>query len=903
MADYGALRIGVTADTKQAASSISKDLVAAGEKAGSAVGQTIGKGISGATGAIGKALGTVTKVTAGVLGTATLAATGFGIAAFATAARVGEMDATLRALSKGNTTTYKSMTDTVTAVRKTGIEAGVAQGLVAQFSRNNLDLAKSTDLARVAQDAAVISGKNSTETLESLVHGITTQNSMVLRNAGINVQAGDAMDKYATSLGKTTKELSDSERAQAVLNAVIAAGGPIAGAYASAMEEPGKVLRSFPRVFDDIKLSVGKGLVDAFGPLILKVYNFTKALSESLMPGGALAPVIAAIGTAAGKLVEPMTKVIGKLTEWTKNLKPAQFKGIADAIGKFAPQIAAVATGLATFAGGNITGAIPIVGKLLGNLGGPLGAVVAGIAVLVATTPELRSAFGDVIKAAQPLLGVLMGIGKDLVAAVVPALASLGGPIASIGQALFGAVGTILKAVAPLAPILGKLAGQLLSALGPALKTLGPLLTDIGNQIGKALGNAIKSLQPLLPSISTAFTLIGGALKVVFAVLGPGISVLVSLIGWLLKGPLGTILLAIAAAIGIWAAAQAILNIVLAANPIGLLVIAIAALIGGIVLAIRNIDTIKSAISSAFEAVKSAISTAINWVLAFVRANWPLLLVLIAGPMGAVAAVVIKNWDTIKAGVSSALNAVLGVVKSVWSAVTGAVSSAVGAVTSTVSGGFNAVRNAVSSAMGALSGIVSGAWNSVRSIVSGGVSAVVGTVSGLVGAISRALSGVVGAFTAPFAAAAGAVNAIIGGIRSAVSAVAGVVSHGISVAKAPFNAFASVWNGISITLPKIDIPLGPTLGGGTIRLPRINPLAEGGIVWPQEGGVLALLAEAGRPERVTPLGADGMTAGETATVELLRRIAALLAAGTSVEIDGREVAAATAAATLFGVAG
>ena len=112
------------------------------------------------------------------------AAIGFGVDAFKTAARVGEMDATLRALSKGNDNVYGTMTKAVSAIRKSGIEAGVAQGLVAQFSRNNLDLAKSTDLARVAQDAAVISGQNSTDTLEALVHGITTQNSMVLRMPG-----------------------------------------------------------------------------------------------------------------------------------------------------------------------------------------------------------------------------------------------------------------------------------------------------------------------------------------------------------------------------------------------------------------------------------------------------------------------------------------------------------------------------------------------------------------------------------------------------------------------------------------------------------------------------------------------------------------------------------------------
>ena len=82
--------------------------------------------------------------------------------------------------------------------------------------------------------------------LGDLIHGITTQNSLVLKNAGLQVQAGQAVEEYAKSVGKSTKELTDAERSQAVLNAVLKDGEKMAGTYAEAMKEPGKVLRSFP---------------------------------------------------------------------------------------------------------------------------------------------------------------------------------------------------------------------------------------------------------------------------------------------------------------------------------------------------------------------------------------------------------------------------------------------------------------------------------------------------------------------------------------------------------------------------------------------------------------------------------------------------------------------------------
>jgi len=279
---YGGLTIPVTADTKGLRGAITSEATAAGQEAASAIGSALSNGLKAA----GALAGSIGKSIATGLGAASAAAIGFGVASFQTAARVGEMDASLRALAKANNVSYPAMQKTVTTIRAQGIEAGTAQTLVAQFTRNQLSLADATKLATVAQDAAVISGRNSTEVLGDLVHGITTQNSLVLRNAGLNVQAGQAIDAYAKSVGKATKDLTDAERSQAVLNATLKSGETVAGAYAEAMKEPGKVLRSFPRLIDDIKLSVGQGLVKALGPAIIGAYDLAKAFSKAVEPGG-----------------------------------------------------------------------------------------------------------------------------------------------------------------------------------------------------------------------------------------------------------------------------------------------------------------------------------------------------------------------------------------------------------------------------------------------------------------------------------------------------------------------------------------------------------------------------------------------------------------------------------------
>ena len=240
---YGQLTVPVTADTSGMRNDITGAATAAGQQAAGSISSSMSTGLK-AAGGLGLAVGK--SVATGLAG-ATVAAAGFGVEAFKSAARASEMDTALQALAKANNLNVDSLRKVVGAVKDQGIELGVAQNLTAQFVRSNLDLAKASDLARVAQDAAVISGRNSTEVLDDLVHGITTQNTQVLRNAGIQVNATKAQDEYAATLGKSRSQLTESEKAQATLNAVLKEGGKVAGAYSLAMEEPGKVLRGLPQ--------------------------------------------------------------------------------------------------------------------------------------------------------------------------------------------------------------------------------------------------------------------------------------------------------------------------------------------------------------------------------------------------------------------------------------------------------------------------------------------------------------------------------------------------------------------------------------------------------------------------------------------------------------------------------
>lgn len=93
-----------------------------------------------------------------------------------------------------------------------------------------------------------------------------------------------------------------------------------------------------------------------------------------------------------------------------------------------------------------------------------------------------------------------------------------------------------------------------------------------------------------------------------------------------------------------WAAGQWLLNAALTANPIGLIVVGLAALAGAVYLAWTKSETFRKVVTKAFEMVKGAAVAVFDWV----KANWPLLLAIITGPIGLAVLFVVKNWDKIK---------------------------------------------------------------------------------------------------------------------------------------------------------------------------------------------------------------------------------------------------------------
>lgn len=155
--------------------------------------------------------------------------------------------------------------------------------------------------------------------------------------------------------------------------------------------------------------------------------------------------------------------------------------------------------------------------------------------------------------------------------------------------------------------------------------------------------------------------------------------------------------MAVSAATRAWMLAQAALNFVLSANPIGLIVIGIAALVAGFVLAYKKIGWFRNAVDAVWK---------------FIKNNWPLLLSILTGPVGAAVIFIVRHWGQVKDAASS----LVGWVRGRFDALVGFIGGLPGRIASAASGMWSGIKGGFKDA---INWIIAG-WNGL-SLKIGGV--------------------------------------------------------------------------------------------------------------------------------------------------------------------------------------
>lgn len=114
----------------------------------------------------------------------------------------------LRSASKGAVTDYELM--------------------LASNKAMSLGVAKNTEefsvLMEIARNKAKNMGISTTQAFNDIVTGLGRGSVMILDNLGITINAQEAQEAYAQSIGKTVSQLTESEKKQALINKVVADG-------------------------------------------------------------------------------------------------------------------------------------------------------------------------------------------------------------------------------------------------------------------------------------------------------------------------------------------------------------------------------------------------------------------------------------------------------------------------------------------------------------------------------------------------------------------------------------------------------------------------------------------------------------------------------------------------------
>jgi len=144
-----------------------------------------------------------------------------------------------------------------------------------------LPLEKLPKLMEIARASATALGGDVTQMFSDIVTGIGRASPMILDNLGIMVKAGKATEEYARALGKSARELTQSEKQAALFNAVLKDGERIikrvgdAATSFTALERWQKLSSTMT----DIKVRLGEAIM----PVFEEIANFAQKQLDKIV--------------------------------------------------------------------------------------------------------------------------------------------------------------------------------------------------------------------------------------------------------------------------------------------------------------------------------------------------------------------------------------------------------------------------------------------------------------------------------------------------------------------------------------------------------------------------------------------------------------------------------------------
>lgn len=337
-------------------------------------------GPAGLVVAIGVAVVAITSIVSGVksMGEAISEVVSQAVNSFAQFAQQGlmlasrfrEMENAAIAVGRSFGITDDATRDAISTLEDAGIRYDIAANSTLRMTRNQIDLANATDLARIAQATGIIVGEDSSATMDRLIHAISTGNTAMLGFMNITVTNNDVQREAQELFGKNVKALTAQEKTQARVNAIIKGSASVMGVYDAAMDSAGKSLRSLTgRLIPTLGAEMMKTFEPAFKTGVDAVSGLVKKLIEATKEGGALYPVLVNLGAAASLVADGFSAALKWISEWISNLNLTLSEGATTTVELMArwgvEMIAVFAEAIVNTAASALTQAMQFVASIL----------------------------------------------------------------------------------------------------------------------------------------------------------------------------------------------------------------------------------------------------------------------------------------------------------------------------------------------------------------------------------------------------------------------------------------------------------------------------------------------------------------------------------------------------------
>lgn len=505
----------VTSNIKSKFSAAWNALPEGARNAAAKAGNALHSGLSKASGFASKAVSGIGKAAKGmatVVSGAAAAAVGylvnFGKQAVDAALKAGEVTAKFQQVAKNNNWSDEEQ-KSLLSLNKTLGQTGVISGGTLKAAQAQLGT-----FALTADQVKTLTPALADMIANNKGYNATAQDGVQIANLLGKVMTGSAtaLSKYGVTMTdaqkKTLQEGTAQEKAAMAAQVLEANFGGINKALA---ETPQGKMTILQHEIAGLKTSVGNDLIAAFGGVGGALIKMVQAVE----------PLITAffdkVAALAEKIGPPLEKVFGGIAD---KISKINFSGFMGQLSGLSGPIAAV-TGLLGAAGLSgalrglsgvpvIGGLLPKFGDVLSGLGGPITLVIGALTGLIATSPQLRSEFGTMLKNVfvslqqafqmlQPSIQTLMTALSQLAAAVMPVITNLVGQIIPL---LTPIISTLVGALVPAIQGILTVVTTVIQAITPVIQALAPLVSTIISAIvGFISSTLLPTIQAILPFI------------------------------------------------------------------------------------------------------------------------------------------------------------------------------------------------------------------------------------------------------------------------------------------------------------------------------------------------------------------------------------------------------------------